>query len=212
MITFAMRFKLCSVIAAACLAAGVGAAEAATPSALATLKKSNDEIRKLLKKQSEPGSPEEKALRADIKKIVNGFIDYAELSKRALAVHWQKITPQQREEFVSVLRDLIESHYVKQIRSNVAYEMKYEREEIKGDEATVHSTIKVTRRGRQQEIPVDYKLMLKDGRWLMFDMITDDEVSMVRNYKQQFSKIIDKDGFEGLLKKMKKKLSEQKDA
>ena len=55
-------------------------------------------------------------------------------------------------------------------------------------------------------IKVDYVLR-KDaaGKLRCFDVVTD-KVSLVSNYRAQFTKIIKKDGFPALIAKMKKKL------
>ena len=52
-----------------------------------------------------------------------------------------------------------------------------------------------------------YKLIYKD-RWLVYDLITDEQ-SMLENYRAEFNKIINKDGFDTLLKRMTKKLEEK---
>ena len=52
-------------------------------------------------------------------------------------------------------------------------------------------------------------MMCKGDRWVVYDVITDEQ-SMLENYRAEFNKIITKEGFDALLKKMKKKL-EQKD-
>jgi phospholipid transport system substrate-binding protein len=181
---------------------------AASP--LAMLRKSNDEVRAILKQQkgSAAATPEQKQ---KIKKIVNGFLDYEELAKRSLAGEWDKLTPAQRGEFVQVFRDLIERNYVKQLRSNVDYAIDYKDEQVEGGEATVHSVVRAERKGRKAETTVDYKLADKGaGKWAVYDVITDD-VSLLRNYRSEFGRIIKKDGFPALLTKMKKKLAETTD-
>src|SRR5262245_43783167 len=88
---------------------------AASP--MSMLRKSNDEVRAILKQQkinSSGATPEQKQ---KIKKIVNGFLDYEELAKRSLAGEWDKLSAAQRSEFVQVFKDLIERNYVKQLRS-----------------------------------------------------------------------------------------------
>src|SRR5262249_19348068 len=142
-----------------------------------------------------------------------GFLDYEELCRRSLANHWDHLNGSERSEFVRVLRELIERNYVKQLRSNVDYQIDYKSEQIADSEATVHSVVKAERKGRQAETTVDYKLTSKQGgRWAVYDVITDD-VSMLRNYRSTFAKIINdpKQGFPGLLAKMKRKLSETAD-
>ena len=45
---------------------------------------------------------------------------------------------------------------------------------------------------------------------MVYDVVTDEQ-SMVENYRAEFNKIINKDGFETLLKRMKKKLDEKEE-
>ena len=54
-----------------------------------------------------------------------------------------------------------------------------------------------------------YDLHQVDGKWMVWD-VTTDEVSLVRNYKGQFNRIIsEQGGFDELMRKMKKKLAEK---
>lgn len=177
---------------------------------MSMLRKSNEEVRSILKQQkgSSAATPEQKE---KIKKIVNGFLDYEELAKRSLADEWAKLSGAQKNEFVQVFRDLIERNYVKQLRSNVDYQIDYKDENVTGGEATVHSVVKAERKGRKAETTVDYRLSDKGGgKWAVYDVITDD-VSLLRNYRSEFGRIIKKDGFPALLAKMKKKLAETTD-
>src|SRR5215470_15901245 len=89
-------------------------------SPMSMLRKSNEEVRTILKQQkgSSAATPEQKQ---KIKKIVNGFLDYDELAKRSLGEEWVRVAPAERKEFVQVFHDLIERNYIKQLRSNVDY-------------------------------------------------------------------------------------------
>ena len=53
-----------------------------------------------------------------MRKLVGSFLDYAELARRALAKHWDTLTPKQRKEFVETLRELVERSYLRQIHGN----------------------------------------------------------------------------------------------
>jgi phospholipid transport system substrate-binding protein len=195
--------KLAALTLTAVIAGLPAWAHASSP--MANLKHSNEEVRQILKQQKGGAiSPEQ---RARVKKIVNGFLDYEELARRSLAGQWDKMSKSQRGEFVQVFRDLIERNYVKQLKSNVDYDINYKGEELAGEEATVHSVVNAQRKGRKAEISIDYKLMQKTGHWAVYDVITDD-VSLLRNYRSQFARIIERDGYAALLAKMKKKLAE----
>jgi phospholipid transport system substrate-binding protein len=192
-----------ALISLVCAIGTSSAARAESPMAL--LKHSNDDVRQILKQQQ--GGAASTAQKERVKQIVNGFLDYDELAKRSLAAYWEKTPPAERTEFVRVFRELIERNYVKQLRSNVDYDIKYGDEEIHGAEATVHSTVTSSRNGRSADTTIDYKLAARGRGWAVYDVITDD-VSLLRNYRSQFAKIIEKDGFSALIAKMKKRLAE----
>ena len=165
----------------------------------------NTTIAGLLAKKVEAGSAAEKELAAKVTESVRGFLDVDELGERALADHWSGLSETQRSEFLGLLRGLIEDNYVKGLRANLEYEVKYKSEaEQKDGTRLVKTEIKTKRRGRSVAIKVDY-VLAKDGKtWRCFDVMTDG-VGLVENYRAQFNKIIARDGFEGLIAKMKKK-------
>jgi phospholipid transport system substrate-binding protein len=136
---------------------------------------------------------------------VRSFLDIDELGKRAMVDQWSKLTPAQQKEFLAVLRDLIESNYVKGVRSNLDYSTDYTGETTDKDgNVVVTTSIKTMRKGRPYTIEVDYVLVKGSVGLRAWDVKTDG-VGLVENYRTQFNKIIDKDGFPGLITKMKKK-------
>ena len=52
------------------------------------------------------------------------------------------------------------------------------------------------------EVPMDYRLFLKGGRWHAYDIIVDG-VSLVKNYRSQFNSIIREDSYQELLRKLR---------
>jgi ABC-type transporter MlaC component len=177
-------------------------------SPMAELKKSNDQLDKLLKKKYPNWSPEADAQKADVRKLVGGFLDYRELARRALGKHWDTLKPAQRQDFVTTLRDLVERSYLKQVRGDPNYNIKYLKEEKTDGEASVEAVLTTMTRGKKVSVALVYKVIYKDGRWLVYDVITDEQ-SMLENYRAEFNKIINKDGFDALLKRMKKKLEDK---
>ena len=187
------------------------AAETAPPansSPMSELKKSNAQLDKVLQKNKPNWSPEAELERTEVKKLVGSFLDYGELAKRALNKNWDKITPKQREDFVETLRQLVERSYLKQVHGSPNYNIKYEKEEKTGNEANVTATLNTVARGKKTKVALEYKMTWKEGRWVVYDVVTDEQ-SMLENYRAEFNKIINKEGFDALLKRMKKKLDEK---
>jgi phospholipid transport system substrate-binding protein len=195
------------------LASSARAAETAPPansSPMAELKKSNAQLDKVLQKNKPNWSPEAELERSEVKKLVGSFLDYGELAKRSLNKNWDKITGKQREEFVETLRELVERSYLRQMHGSPNYNIKYEKEEKTGSEADVTATLNTVSRGKKTKVALEYKMLWRDGHWVVYDVVTDEQ-SMLENYRAEFNKIINRDGFDALLKKMRKKLDEKDD-
>jgi phospholipid transport system substrate-binding protein len=180
------------------------AAAAADGPGVTAVKKANETVTTLLKRKPPAGSPEEKKLAAEVTTKLRGFLDIEELGRRALADHWAKLTPAQRTEYMSLLRALIEANYVRGLRANLDYQVKYLGEKDNGGSLVVSTEVRAQRRGRPYTIAVDYVLRRNGTSWKTFDVVTDG-VGLVENYRAQFNKIIAKDGFAGLLDRMRKK-------
>ncbi len=165
----------------------------------------NDTIAALLKQKAAPGSEAEKKAAANVTTSVRDFLDIGQLTERALVDHWAKLTAAQRTEFQGTLRGLIEDNYVKGLRANLDYQVTY-LSEAPGDGGTIVVKTQITskKKGRPVKISVDYVLLDQGGKLRCFDVRTDG-VGLVDNYRAQFNKIIAKDGFDGLLARMKKK-------
>ena len=194
------------------LALDLRVAAAATPTAAspkATLQRLNGSCERLLRTKTEPGSAEEKRVKDEIKLRASELLDYTELCKRALGEHWDKMGEAKRTEFVSTLKELIERNYIRQLRTNLDYDVTYGDESQDATEAKVATSLKLATKGKTTQVQIDYRMIKKpDGRWMVYDVITD-ELSLVRNYRTQFQRIIGGNNYDGLLSRMKNKLSEE---
>jgi phospholipid transport system substrate-binding protein len=182
----------------------------ASSSPMAELKKSNDKLDKILRKDSPSWSVEQELRREEVRKVVGSFLDYGELARRSLARHWEGLSTKQRDEFVNTLRDLVERSYLKQVHGNAAYNIKYDKETKNGGEADVTGVLNTMARGKKVKIALEYKMLWKAEHWVVYDVVTDEQ-SMLENYRAEFNKIINKEGFDALMNRMKKKRDEKED-
>ena len=213
---FLLSFGLSSAVAGAQPASpaktpAAPAAPAATPAKAGpgtqAVKSANETIAALLKQKVAPGSKEEKDLAAKVTTSVRGFLDIDQLGKRAMVDNWPKLSKAQQDQFLALLRALIEDNYVRGLRANLEYQVDYTGESTDKDGNVVVTTkINTKRKGRPYTIAVDY-VLVKDGDKLRAWDVKTDGVGLVENYRTMFDKIIDKDGFDGLIAKMKKKQS-----
>jgi phospholipid transport system substrate-binding protein len=171
---------------------------------VAAVRRANDSVAILLEKKPEPGSDAEKRVAKEISTQLASFLDINELGQRALANHWKTLNAAQRKEYLTLLRELVEGNYIKAMRSNVRYEVRYLKEEEKDGARWVFTELQLERNGRPETMSVDYALRKEGESWRAFDLVTDG-VGMVENYRAQFNKIIAKEGVGGLLERMRKK-------
>ena len=166
------------------------------------LKQRVDEIIKVVDDPALNGRAVER--HAAVRKIAEEVFDYPDTARRALGVHWNARTPQEREEFAQLFADLLDRAYVGKIDLYQGEKVRYSGDTVEGDQAIVKTRI-VTKRG--SEVPVDYRMHQKNGRWLVYDVIIEG-VSLISNYRTQFNKVVQTESYQSLVQKLRAKEAE----
>ncbi len=197
--------RLVSMLFCALLVVLLGAGDArAEGAATTTVRKANTTLMELLRRNAAPGSPEEKALAQEVTNKLSTFLDVEELGRRAMKDHWAKLSDEQKKEFTKLLREVVEASYVRALRARLDYDVVYLAETKSDSGVKVGTEVRSVKSGRKQALSIDYILHENGNAWRAFDLVTDG-VGLVENYRSQFNKIIAKEGFPGLLARMRKK-------
>lgn len=154
------------------------------------------------KELKKPNKSDER--RSLLRKATEVSFDYEEMAKRSLAIHWHKRTPQEKKEFTSLFSELLERSYINKIESYSDEKILYTDESVESYYSVVKTRI-ITK--RNVEVPVDYRLLKTGNEWKVYDIVIEG-VSLVSNYRSQFNKIIRKDSYKELVKKLKTKKEE----
>ncbi len=134
--------------------------------------------------------------------VYEKMFDDVELSKRALARNWNNLSVPQRQEFVKLFRQVLERAYGDKIISYNDEKVLFDRETMLS--ATV-AEIQTRVVSSSKEIPVNYMMIRKNGVWKVYDVVIEN-VSLVQNYRTQFSEILSKNTTEQLLEILRKKV------
>lgn len=161
-----------------------------------------DQVIKILTDPALKGDKKIRERRAKIRQVVLQRFSFTEMSKRSLGRYWNERTPEERTEFVRLYTDLLERAYIDRVDGYTGEQVVYLGESVDGDYSEVRSKI-VTK--RNQEIPILYRLQKTNANWEVYDVIVEG-VSLVNNYRTQFSKIIRTSSYQVLVKKMQVKL------
>jgi phospholipid transport system substrate-binding protein len=142
--------------------------------------------------------------RAQIRAVADELFDFEEVSRRALSVHWAARTPQERTEFVGLFTDLLERNYLGKVEGYAGEKIVYPAEKIDGDFAIVRSRIVPRSRKdvRARETGLEYRMLRRDGRWKVYDVIIDG-VSFVSTYRSQFDRIIKASSYATLVDRLR---------
>jgi phospholipid transport system substrate-binding protein len=149
-----------------------------------------------------PGAQRDK----QVNTLLDAMIDYEELAKRSLAAHWGDLSDAQHKEFTDVLRSLVRRNYERNIKNILDYRVEYLGEEPGSEGVVVHSRASSASNQREEPVSIDYQLTKVVGGWRVVDVVTEGS-SMVNNYRNQFHRIIQKDGYDVLVRRMKDKLA-----
>jgi len=143
-----------------------------------------------------------------VSEIVRPLFDRREVARRTLGVYWRDRTEEQREEFIEIFTELIEKSYGETFDKQAEkyldqVEFLYDQETIDGNFAEVNTRIFVP--SQNKYFSINYRLHQVDGQWLIYDVVVEN-ISMVRNFRTQFYRIIGKSSYEELVRKLQAKL------
>ena len=137
--------------------------------------------------------------------IYKGMFDENEFSRRTLTRNWSKFTSDQQTEFVKLFEQVLEKSYVDKILSYTNEKIEFYKENMLSESQAEIQTKIIT---SSKEIPIFYRMILKDGKWKVYDVVVEN-VSLVQNYRTQFNDILTKDTPEQLLEILRNKVKKQ---
>jgi phospholipid transport system substrate-binding protein len=164
------------------------------------LKQYTDRIVAILEDPRLSGPDQRMARRAAVRNAALEMFDGREASRRALGVHWAKLTPAEQQEFVRLFLELLERAYVTKVDLYSGQRVRYVGESVDGDAATVRARV-ITKRG--SEVPVETRMLRHGGRWLVYDVFVEN-IGLLANYRAQFDKIIRTSSYRELVRRLEK--------
>lgn len=139
--------------------------------------------------------------------IIRETFDFNVLARRALGRHYRAFNEEQYTQFVESFTTLLFNNYYNRIKDYTVDNVQYVKETMLTDTKAEVQTI-VESRG--QKYPIDYRLYEKDGQWQVYDVIIEG-VSMINNYRSQFTRILEDKNATSLLEMLSNKNLENAD-
>ena len=148
-------------------------------------------------------TPEQQQSNDTISRQALAHLDVRQVSQKTLGKYWKKRSKKEQDEFVQLLGNLF--RYVAFPNSSKFFgkmDIQYAATEMDGKQATVPLTVQHPDEGA---VGIDFVLQQNSARWRVVDVILDG-VSMRNNLRTQFYKVIRKNDYSELVRRMQKKL------
>ena len=159
-----------------------------------------DEVFKVLNDQELKKPARHEARRQRLEDVVGARFDYSEMARRSLGTQWNQMSEKDKQEFVELFRTLLTNTYADRVENYSGEGVQYLNERTEKEYAEVRTKVL----SGKTEIPMDYRLLHKDNDWRVYDVVVDG-VSLVNNYRGQFTKILHTSSYPGLVDQLRKK-------
>lgn len=120
-----------------------------------------------------------------LRKTAQKYISFRLATMYSVGKPWLEMSAETQDELVSAFTDLLECTYLQRIPSYGGENVEYENEIIAGNRAKVFTKIV----GKEKTISVEFRLRNMDGKWMIYDTVAEG-VSLVNNYRSQFSELL----------------------
>lgn len=151
--------------------------------------------------EATPGDAQKNTRREKLREVIKPKFDFDEMARRSMGSNWNDISPAEQADFTSVFSELLARTYLSKIETVKRGMVKVESESVESSKAVVKTTVL----SQGDTFPIDYKLMLEGGQWRVYDVVIEN-IGLVANYRNEFSGIIRKEKFSGLMERLRKKV------
>lgn len=139
---------------------------------------------------------------SSLKAATKDLFDYKQLSMMAVGKPWLDFTPKQQKDFIKSFSQLLEKSYFKKLNNFAGEKVEYIKELVQDKRAMVVTEVLTS----DKKIPISYRLVNND-QWRVYDVVIEG-ISLVKNYKAQFEKILNSGTPDDLIARINKNIKE----
>jgi len=177
------------------------AAEATGP--LQALQTPIDKVMAILKNPAFKEAPQEDIQYREIRNIIDSVFDFNLIAVRSVGRYWKNFTEEEKQVFTDAFAELLSRNYIQKIQGEFKNEsvVYLEEQALSADKYLVQT--KIIR--ESVDVPVDYAMWRENNTWKIYD-VNVEGVSLVKNYRTQFNKILMKESPAQLIERIKNKI------
>ena len=132
-----------------------------------------------------------------VESTVLPHFDFRAMSQSALGRFWRDASDAQKEKVTEEFRELLVRTYATALLGYSGQQIEDLPVQIPPDAEQVLIPTRIASSGAPP-VPINYRLKRDDARWLVFDVVIDG-VSLITNYRSQFTGLVRRGGIDGLI-------------
>lgn len=167
------------------------------------VKQTADEVLTIIKNDKEIQVGNKQQLYALVEAKILPNFDFDRVCRMVLGKSWRSATPEQQAIFQKEFRSLLLRTYASALGKYKDQVIEYKPLRMEGDAKNVSVKTQILQPGGQP-VAVDYDLIKSEHGWKVYDIVIE-SVSLVTNYRSQFSNEIRLNGLDSLNKKLEEK-------
>jgi phospholipid transport system substrate-binding protein len=167
------------------------------------VKQTADDVLNIIKNDKEIQAGNQQKIYALAEEKILPNFDFDRVSRMVLGKSWRAATPEQQASFQKEFRSLLLRTYSVALGKYRDQTIEYKPMRAEPDAKNVTVKTQILQNGGQP-ISVDYSLVKGANGWKVYDIVIE-SVSLVTNYRSQFSQEIRQNGIDSLNKKLAEK-------
>ncbi|MBI5462644.1 MAG: ABC transporter substrate-binding protein [Gammaproteobacteria bacterium] len=183
-----------------CLALNTAVAVADTLDPETLVRQTSDQMLAVLKEQHDVIKAEPDRLYDLVDDIVLPHFDFVRMARWVLGKHWRKASPEQQQRFVDEFRTLLVRTYGTALLEYTNQTVRFLPLRMAEGSKDVTVRTEVVKPGGAS-IPISYSMFHREDGWKVYD-VSIDGISLVSNYRADFSAQINSTGMDGLIQRL----------
>jgi len=158
------------------------------------------EVVELIAKDKEIRSGDRAKLIQVIDAKVLPHFNFTAMTALALGQSWNKASPEQKKRLTEEFRTLLVRTYASALAAYSEQKLEFRPLRAKATDTEVTVQVRVLQPGAQP-VPIDYAMEKTSSGWKVYDVMVGG-VSLVANYRTEFSNVVRESGIDGLIKSL----------
>jgi phospholipid transport system substrate-binding protein len=145
----------------------------------------------------------------EIQPVLVAHYDFPFMAEKSIGLGWKQLDEAQRARLVDAFTRLAVSTYAARFDG-----FEGERFETLGTEPASHGTLLVKTqivRANGEKVPLDYRMRPLEGAWRIIDVFFNGTVSELALRRSEYSSVLKREGFDGLMAALEQKIAAQKE-